>query len=89
MNNVILQYHTLENPPLVKQYWRKELGNIHDLSINAWLDRGNEFIQTTSMSSPSLSFQPLTEYEAVRIASRWDNYLKHNMLPSPNNVNVS
>ena len=85
INNVILQYHTLGNPPLHTRYWSKELDNIHDPYINSWLNRVNEHDQESSLPSASSYFQhtPLTEYEAGKIALIWEDYLKQNMLPSP------
>ena len=85
MNNVVLQYHTLENPLIYIPYWREELGNIPDQDINAWLERINEYNQAISTPSAAsqVEYTPLTEYEAVHIASRWEDYLSQNGLASP------
>jgi hypothetical protein len=85
MNNVVLQYHTLETPQVYIHYWRQELGNIHDQNINAWLARSNEYNRAISISSTAFGVQytPLTNTEAVIIASNWDDYRKQNGLASP------
>jgi len=85
MNNVILQYHTLENPLIYIPYWKEELWKTGDWNINAWLDRVNEYnraIGTPSTASEA-QYVPLTESEAVQIASKWDDYLRQNRLASP------
>ena len=85
MHNVVLQYHTLENPIIFIPYWREELRNIHDQNIDAWLERVNEY--NRAMSTPSaaseVQFTPLTKDEASNIASSWDDYLRQNGLASP------
>jgi len=85
MNNVVLQYHTLENPLIYLPYWRLELSSIHDQNIDAWLGRINEYNRTISTPSAvsGVQYTPLTQFEAVNIASSWDTYRRQNELPSP------
>ena len=83
--NLVLQYHTLENPLTYLPYWRQELGNLHDQDIDAWLERIHEYNQAISTpgATSEVSYTPLTKQEAVDIASRWDDYRRQNGLASP------
>jgi hypothetical protein len=85
MNNVVLQYHTLETPRFYISYWREELGNIHNENITAWLEKNEEYNRaiSTSSSAYGIQYTPLTNDEAVNIASSWDDYLRHSGLDSP------
>ena len=85
MDNVLLQYHTLENPLIYIPYWREELSNIQDGNVLAWLKRIDEYQQ--AMSTPSaasaVQFTPLTEVEATQIASKWNDYRQQHEIASP------
>ena len=85
MNNVVLQYHTLENPLTYIPYWRQELGDLHDRNIDVWLQRINEYNRAISTpgAASAVQYAPLTEYEAVNIAASWDDHRMHNGLASP------
>ena len=85
MNNVVLQYLTLENPLIFIPYWKEELRNIHDQNIDSWLERSNEYNRAISTPSAAsrVQYTPLTRYEAVHIGLRWDDYLSQNGLVSP------
>ena len=85
MNNVIIQYHTLENPLIYILYWREELRRMDDPSVQSWLDRVREYQQVISTPSAASTarFRPLTESEARDIALRWDEYRRQNGLSSP------
>lgn len=85
MNNLVLQYHTLENPRIFIPYWKEELGDIHDQHIDAWLERVNEYNKAISTPSAAsgVQYTPLLAYEAAQIASHWDGYRRQNGLPSP------
>jgi len=85
MNNVVLQYHTLENPLIYIPYWKEELRNLQDKNILGWLKRIDEYQQ--AMSTPSaasaVQFTPLTAVEAVQIASKWNDYRQQHEIASP------
>ncbi len=85
MQNIVLQYHTLETPRIYISYWRTELGNIHDQKIDAWLARSNAYNQAISASSSAYGIQytPLTNAEAVAFATSWDTYRRQHGLDSP------
>lgn len=85
MNNVILQYHTLENPVIYIPYWREELSRIPEQNISVWLRRVNEFNQaiSTPSAASAVHYTPLTESQANQIASTWDQYRRENGLASP------
>jgi hypothetical protein len=85
MSNVVLQYHTLENPLIYIPYWRNELRNIHDPKIDAWLERVDEYNQAISTPSAvsGIPYTPLQSDEAAQIASSWDAHLRQNSPASP------